>query len=165
MLNVSIKTEAQDNYLLLPETVAVDEEWDSAKTSSEFSMEMNDPNIPVHDVLTIVFNIIEKVKVLETETVKVPAGTFEECLKVEYRTETNTTFIPEDEAEGMDPAGETLTTVWFAPKVGIVKFQQERMYAFLEMLPDELDFPIPPDPKMKTYELKKYEIKNTDNGK
>ncbi len=163
-LNVSIKTDAQNDFLLLPETVAVNEEWDSAKTSAEFSMVFTDPDMRDPDGLTFIFDIIESGKAIETETVQVPAGTFEECLKVEYRTETNVNVMPEDAADDMDPAGETITTVWYAPNVGIIKFHQKRKYTFLELIPDTEDFPIPPDPKPITYELKKYEIKTEDTG-
>ena len=158
-LDVSIQTDAKNEFLLLPEVVAVNEEWDSVKTSAEFSMVYTDPDMQDPDGMTLVFDIIESGKALETETVQVPAGTYEECLKVEYRTETHVNVMPEDAADDMDPAGETVTTVWFAPKVGIVKFHQIRKYTFLELVPDTEDFPIPPDPEPITFELKKYEIK------
>lgn len=160
-LNVSIKTDAMDEFVLLPDTVAIDEEWDCVKTSAELSMVFTDPDMPASDGITIVFDIIESSKVLETETIHVSAGTFEECLKVEYRTATNVSTIPDDVADGMGPSGETVTTVWFAPNVGIVKFHQKRKYTFLDLILEE-DFPKPPDPKPITYELKKYEIKNID---
>lgn len=65
----------------------------------------------------------------------------------------------------MDPAGETLTTVWFAPNIGIVKVHQVRKYSFLELIPDAEDFPMPPDPEPITFELKKYEINSEDSDR
>ena len=158
-LDVSIQTDAKNEFLLLPEAVAVNEEWDSVKTSAEFSMVVTDPDMQEPEEMTLVFDIIETGKVLEIDTVQVPAGTYEECLKVEYRTETHVNVMPEEAVDDMDPAGETVTTVWYAPKVGIVKFHQIRKYTFLELVPDTEDFPIPPDPEPITFELKKYEIK------
>ena len=95
-LDVSPKTQAQDNYLLLPDAVEVNEEWDSVKTSAEISLEFQDPGMQKPDGFTFVFDIIESGKALEIETVEVSTGTFEECLKVEYRTETKVSVMTED---------------------------------------------------------------------
>ena len=52
-----------------------------------------------------------------TESIKTA---IEDCLKVEYRTETTGVINP---SEKVDPPGETVTTIWYA--VGIVKYHQK----------------------------------------
>ena len=94
---------------------------------------------------------------------KQPLVRFEDCLKVEYRTETKAILDPVPPPDQVDPPGETVTTVWFAPDVGIVKVHQKRNHSFLEMLPDDEGIPLPPNPEPKTFELKKYEIKTADS--
>ena len=107
------------------------------------------------------YTIMETGIVKGTETVVAAAGTFEDCLKVEYRTETTAVFDPPPDE--MDPPGEIVTTVWFAPNVGIVKFHQIMNYMFFDMIPDDDGLPKPPDPEPITFELKKYEIKTADS--
>ena len=118
--------------------------------------------VPEDQQLVIDFTILETAIISGTETVKTPAGKFEDCLKVEYRTETTAVLTPAPPPDEVDPPGETVTTVWYAPNVGIVQFRQETNYIFLEMIPDDEDLPVPPGPKTKTFELKKYEIKSEE---
>ena len=65
------------------------------------------------------------------------------CLKVEYRTETTAIMTPIPSPDEVDPPGETVTTVWFAPNVGIVKVHQKRNYMFFDMFPDDDELPKP----------------------
>ena len=67
------------------------------------------------------------------ENVKTPAGTFEDCLKIEYRTETEVAAVPSPET-GSDPPGESITTLWVAPNIGIVKFHQKAEDIFLKTI-------------------------------
>ena len=151
-----IDAKAQGHFYLLPTPVTPNEEWDVNQVKATLTIQIEEE---VED-LSIDYTIIETGIVLGTETVKTPAGTFEDCLKVEYRTETtaeeNSVFSPEEN----NPPGETVTTVWFAPNVGIVKYHQIRKYIFLEMIPEDADLPILSDPKPITVELKRYEIKS-----
>ena len=151
-----LDAKAQDHFYLLPTPVTPNEEWDVNQIKATLTIQIKEE---VED-LSIDYTIIETGIVLGTEAVKTPAGTFEDCLKVEYRTETtaeeNSVFSPEED----NPPGETVTTVWFAPNVGIVKFHQIRRYIFLEMIPEDADLPIPSNPKPITIELKRYEIKS-----
>ena len=169
-IDVDIVTEAKDDFLLLPDTVVVNEEWDVAQKKAEIKLTINDPTYggPEPETISFVFDIYETGIVIGTETVIVPAGTYEDCLKVQYRTETTLSLFPKDavgpDNEDIEPPGESVTTVWFAPKVGIVKYHQERQHIFLEVIPDDVGIPIvkPDDPKPITYELIKYEIKAED---
>ena len=154
----NIKAEAHKHSYLLPTPVVLNEEWDvnNIKASLALDLQRNEP-------LTIDYTINETGIIRGTETIKTAAGTFEDCLKVEYRTETMAVLDPVSPPDEIDPPGETVTTVWFAPNVGIVKFHQKMKYTFLEMIPDDADLPIPPDPITKTLVLKKYEIKTVES--
>ena len=152
----NIEVEAQDNSNLLPTPVVLNEEWDVNQIKANLTLDLQDD-----DQLEIDYTINETGIIRGTETVETAAGTFEDCLKVEYRTETTAIIIPVPPTDQVDPPGETVTTVWFAPNVGIVKFNQKMNYTFLDMFKDE-DLAKPPDPEPKTFELKKYEIKTAE---
>ena len=162
--NADIKVQGQDHLLLLPDTITHNEEWNVNQIEANVTFFPHGVDVPRDSGLTIDFTILETGIVLGTETVEISAGTFEECLKVEYRTETKVSLTPQPRPDEIEPAGETVTTVWFAPNVGIVKFHQKSDHTFLEMIPDDVDFSINFSPKkVKTLELKKYEIKTTDS--
>ncbi len=160
-LTYTVEVEAYKDFNLLTTPIVLNEEWDAIEIKSSITFAFE-----AEDSVTIDFTIIESGLVQAKETVKTSAGTFENCLKVVYRTETSAVF-DQDNAPGpdeVDPPGETITTVWYAPNVGIVKYQQQRNYTFLELIPDDEDFPLPPPPETRILELKKYEIKKTDKA-
>ena len=107
------------------------------------------------------FNIAETGQILDTETVEVQAGTFEDCLKIEYRTATTMEVSPPEQHTANDPLGESVTTLWLAPHVGIVKFHQAAEDIFLKTIPSP---DIQSTPAIKTFELIKYEIKPDVSG-
>ena len=154
----NIKAEAHKHSYLLPTPVVLNEEWDVNQIKANLTLDLQG-----NDQVKIDFTIVETGIILGTESVETAAGTFEGCLKVEYRTETKAILDPIPPPNQVDPPGETVTTVWFAPDVGIVKVHQKRNHSFLEMLPDDEGIPLPPNPEPKTFELKKYEIKTADS--
>lgn len=160
-IDFEIDVEVQDKFLLLPNEIVENEEWDTNKVEAKIKMTFSELDNPRPEEIVFNFTIIETGIVMEKETVKVPAGTFENCLKVEYRTDTTLSTIPEEIVDNTETAGESVTTLWFAPNVGIVKFHQKRKYTFMEVIPED-EFQMPPDPEDITYELKKYEIKTTE---
>ncbi len=162
-IDVDIEVKGRDHSFLLPDAIIINEEWDVNQFEVNVKMNFLDGGIPEGEQLVIDFTIIETAIISGTETVETPAGKFEDCLKVEYRTETTAVMTPTPPPDEVEPPGETGTTVWYAPNVGIVQFQQETNYIFLEMLPDDEGFPVPPGPKTKTFELKKYEIKSAES--
>ncbi len=162
-LDSEIDVKGQENFLLLPKEIVENEEWDANKVVTKIKLTFSDLNNPTPEEMTFNFTIIETGIVVGKETVKVPAGTYENCLKVQYKTDTTLSTIPAYEVDDTEPAGETVTTLWFAPNVGIVKFHQKRNYTFLEIIPED-ELQIPSDPKDITFELKKYEIKTGDKG-
>ena len=158
--DIKIEVQGRDLLFLLPDGIDVNEEWDVNQIEANVKLIPRGAGIDGGEQITLDYTITETGIVLGTESIKTAAGSFEGCLKVEYRTETTAVFNPPEE---VDPPGETVTTVWYAPNVGIVKFHQKMKYTFLEMIPDEAGFPIPPDPITKTLVLKKYEIKTVES--
>jgi hypothetical protein len=158
--DIKIEVQGRDLLFLLPDGIDVNEEWDVNQIEAKVKLIPRGAGIGGGEQITLDYTITETGIVLGTESIKTAAGSFEGCLKVEYRTETTAVVNPPEE---VDPPGETVTTVWYAPNVGIVKFHQKMKYTFLEMIPDDVDLPIPPDPITKTLVLKKYEIKNVES--
>ncbi len=154
-ISYTIDVEAEDHFYLLPTSITPDEEWDVNQIKTNLKLIDEDT-----EEFSIDFTIIETGIVLGTETIETAAGTFEDCLKVKYHTETTAVFTPPVPPEEVDSPGETVTTVWFAPNVGIVKFHQKTEHTFLELIPDDEGLPLPPAPVPKTLELKKYKIKS-----
>ncbi|MDE0015985.1 MAG: hypothetical protein OXU51_07360 [Candidatus Poribacteria bacterium] len=100
-------------------------------------------------------------KILGTETVETQAGTFEDCLKIEYRTATTMEVSPLEQHSTNDPPGESVTILWLAPNVGIVKFHQEAEDILLKTIPAP---EFQSSTAVKTFELTKYEIKSEESG-
>ena len=150
-----IGVEAQDEFYVLPTSVTPNEKWDAMKIKAKITFDSPQEDF---EEATVEFTIVEEGKVLGTEDVKTPTGTFENCLKVEYRTETTVAIFPPEEE--VDPPGESVTTLWVAPDVGIVKFHQEAEDIFLKIAPV---LEIKASTTVKTLELKKYEIESTDS--
>ena len=147
-----IEVETQDPFYVLPTSVVFDEKWDVGEIKAKITM-TPEPFIDPGEA-TLEFTIVETGKVLGTENVETSAGTFENCLKIEYQTETGLTTSPQEES---NPPGESVTTLWVAPNVGIVKFHQEAEDVLLKVIP----LPeIKASTTVKTLELKKYEIKS-----
>lgn len=160
-IDFEISVEVQDKFFLLSDEIVEDEEWDAGNIKATIKMKITDLDDPNPQEITFYFTINETGIVVAKETVKVPAGTFEDCLKVQYITDTTYLTVPEDVADDTESAGESLTTLWFAPGIGVVKFHQERKHMFMEVVPED-EFEMPADPRNITFELKKYEIKTAE---
>ncbi len=151
-----ISVEAEDNISLLIKPTVSNEEWDVTEIRAKIVVTENGE---VQGTLD--YTIVETGIILGTETVETTAGSFENCLKVQYKTETAAIFTPEE--GGMDPPGETVTTVWLAPNVGIVKIHEKKGNMCLDMIPKDEDIPfVIPPPKETTLTLKKFEIKTEE---
>lgn len=151
-----ISVEAENNISLLIKPTVANEEWDVTEISANIEVLENGEVLATLD-----YTIVETGMIMGTETVETTAGTFENCLKVQYQTET-TAIITPDESD-VNPPGETVTTVWFAPNVGIVKIHEKKGNMFLDMIPKDegIPFVIPP-PKETTLTLKKFEVKTEE---
>ena len=154
-----IEAETKDTFYALPTSITSNAAWEAMQINAKITMRSDPPQAPEEIIFEI--TIVETGKVLGTENVETPAGTFENCLKIEYQTETKVETSPPDQT--MNPPGESVTTLWVGPNVGIVKFHQKTEDTVLKALPP------PPHPlfkvstTIKTLELKRYEVKSADS--
>ncbi len=162
-----IEVEAQDPFYVLPTSVTFNEKWDATQIKAKVTMTPDPPQDPEETICE--FTIVETGKVLGTENVETPVGTFEDCLKIEYRTATEVAIFahgasgeshPPDEGEShrpnSNPPGESVTTLWVARNVGIVKFHQEAEDILLTVITHSQ---VKASTTVKTLELKRYEVK------
>ena len=157
-ISTTFEAEAQDYFYFFPTPVTYNEEWNSMAVHGKFVIRIDvagDPNeVPPGGALifTFNFNVSETGTVKTTETVETQAGTFEDCLKIEFHTEmgmTLETSPPIEEMQSMLPDdSRSLTTLWLAPNVGLVKMEQESENNNIT----------------KSFELTNYEIKTTESG-
>ncbi len=156
--NYDIQVEAQDYFYLLPTPVTFNEEWNAMKANVTVTLTVEIHGLPfelpeANQTITTYATIVETGKVVGTETVETEVGTFEDCLKIEYQTEASTEVeLPptlQQEGTGLveQQIDESLTTLWLAPNVGIVKWTHEH---------EESD-------EVKMMELIQYEIKSTES--
>ena len=152
-----IETEVGDSFYVLPTSITFNEKWDATQIKAKVTMRSDPPQDPEEIILE--FTIVETGNVVGTENVETPSGTFEDCLKIEYRTETKVETSPPDQAP--NPPGESVTTLWVAPNVGIVKFHQKTEDILLKIIP----LPgLKASTTVRTLELKKYEIKSANSS-
>lgn len=149
----TIEVEAQDDFYLLPTPIVFDKAWTATQISGSITLKLEIqstiPNlqIPGGDQKSIPIALVEKGKVVAKETAKTSAGTFEDCLKIEYW------YAATQKEDATQPTSSGTsniesTTLWLAPNVGIVKFIR-----------------VSPDSKVeKSLELTQYEIKPTGSG-
>lgn len=163
-VNYDVEVEAQDHFVLVPTATTPNEKWDTTQIKAKVSMQyeiqgVSDDFLGADEIPKIIFdfNIAETGKILGTETVETQAGTFEDCLKIEYRTATTMEVSPLEQHAANDPPGESVMILWLAPNVGIVKFHQESENILLKTIPSP---EFQSSTAIKTFELTKYEIKS-----
>ena len=149
-----IEVEVENDFYLLPTPIVFDKEWTATQISGSITLKlkMQSPNfqIPGGDqVNAIPIDLVEKGKVTAKETVKTLAGTFEDCLKIEYWYTEATKKEDATKQASSDTSGIELTTLWLAPNVGIVKFVRKSADSKVE----------------KSLELTQYEIGSTGSGR
>lgn len=155
--NFDVEIENQSHFILLKFPITLNEEWETTRIKPTLDIKVNfnspdvDPELAGYITGSILyFTIFETGIILTKETVDTLAGKYEDCLKIEYRTET---VMPKLHGGDGPKAGESVTTLWLAPNIGIVKYHQEVEKPILS------DFGNPETTThVKTYELKKYEI-------
>ncbi len=172
-LDYEIKVDPIDHLKLLHKQVDMDKEWKAleinAKTEMKFNIEGIDIFKDAEDLPTTIldFAIVEKAKVVGTESIETPAGTFHECLKIVYKTDTKMTETRP--IASADLPGESVTTLWFAPHVGMIKIHSETEKIFLHALRErelvqkhasDEEVTAITKPTVKTLQLKKYKIVN-----
>lgn len=167
-INYDVVVEAQDNFSLVPTAATPDEKWDTTQINAKVSIQFEIQGVPdgflgADEIPKIIFdfNIAETGNVLGIETVETQAGPFEDCLKIEYRTATTMEVTPVEQHSISDPLGESVTTLWLAPNVGMVKFHQEAEDIFLKTIPSP---EIQSSTAVRTFELTRYEIASDVSG-
>lgn len=156
-----VEAEAQDLFYVLPMPVNFDDKWNAMEIKAKITMRSFPPQDP--EEITINFTIVETGTVVGTEDVETPAGTFEDCLRIQYQTETEV-VTSSPEMAGSDMPGESFTTLWVSPNVGIVRIYQEAEDILLKtvpMLPGVEPPPTVRQPELNL-ELKRYEVKSAD---
>ncbi len=128
-VDYTIEPTAQDTLYFLPSTLNNREKWITTQVSVRIQISMNikgtEINIPeANKSLSLTMKISETGERIGKESVKTAVGTFENCLKIEYRTKTtsskNTESDIQQELTDQSPK-DKITTIWLAPNVGIVK--------------------------------------------
>lgn len=163
-LTYDIEVGSQDYFYLLPTPATYNEEWTALEINVELSLTINFEGVPEELIggaaptIKTHSSVVETGVVTGTETVETPAGTFEDCLIIEYQTDETTQMTISVPGLG-EPApeekkGTTVTTLWLAPNVGIVKFKHAHPDA--DEAKEELGL-IPEGEQM--LELTEYEIK------
>ena len=165
-IDYDVKVESQDYFYLLPIPASFNEEWTALELNvtvsmtTEFKGMPEIPGVPTKLTVDRYTTLVETGNVTGTETVKTPAGTFEDCLVIAYRTDASITTVPPQIAGIEADTGPvhqeqkdvSLTTLWLAPNIGIVKFvHNQQLYDEEEELGMEA-------PEEKTLELTRYEI-------
>ena len=156
-LNVTYELDikAQDYFYFLPTPVTFNEEWEALRLDVKMDLLIEvtsnvDGFPPTSQPITMFLTLVETGNVTGTEMVETSAGTFEDCLKIEYRNdatiETNPD-LPDAKTLFANAYKGAVTTLWLAPNVGIVKMLQESESVEI----------------VKTLELTKYEIKSTES--
>ncbi len=164
-ISYEVDVTSQDYFYFLPTPATFNEEWTAIEVNVVLTMTIDIKGLPMEipggstQTATTYTTYVEVGNVTGTETVDTDAGTFEDCLIVEYRTdassETALSMEVPQQPGVQEQKGTSLTTLWLAPNVGIVKMTQEHQH---DEASDALGLEPPED---KTFELIQYEIKSS----
>ena len=164
-IGYEVDVKSQDYFYFLPTPATFNEEWTAIEVGVTLTLTIEIKGLPIeiasdaNQTITSYTTYSEIGNVTDTETVETDAGTFEDCLVIEYRTDASTETamsieLPEEPGV-QEQTGTSLTTVWLAPNVGIVKLTQEHEF-------DEASQALGlTPPEEKTFELIQYEIKSS----
>ena len=134
-IDYDVEVESQDYFYFLPTPATFGEEWTANEVNAVLTMTIDIKGMPMEipggstQTVKTYSSLIETGNVTGTETVETEAGTFEDCLVIEYRVDASTEMTmsvdvpqqpgPQEQKDVM------LTTLWLAPNVGIVKFEHQ----------------------------------------
>ena len=150
-MTYELEVEAQDYFYFLPTPATFNEEWEAMRADIKMditiSLQSDMAGLPsFNQNIMKDFTFVETGNIVDTETVETEAGTFEDCLKIEYRKIADRVDATMETSPPMEDAeSPVLTTLWLAPNVGIVKFLRE----------SEVE---------QTLELTQFELKSTESG-
>lgn len=166
-LDYDVEVDSQDYFYFLPTPATFGEEWTAIEINVVLTMTIDIQGMPIEipggstQTVKTYTTLVESGNVTGTETVETEAGTFEDCLVIEYRTDASTETVMSVEVPQnpgpQDQQDVTLTTVWLAPNVGIVKFEHQHQASPEN---EELGMEVPED---QTLELISYEIRSSSS--
>ena len=161
-LDYDVEVDSQDYFYFLPTPATFGEEWTAIEINIVLTMTIDFQGLPMEipggsaQTVKTYTTLVESGNVTGTETVETEAGTFEDCLVIEYRTDASTETAMSVEVPQQPGLQEqqdvTLTTLWLAPNVGIVKFEHQHEASEEN---EALGLETPED---QTLELVRYEI-------
>jgi hypothetical protein len=166
-IDYDVEADSQDYFYFLPTPATFGEEWTALEINVVLTMTLDIKGMPIEipggstQTVKTYTTLVESGNVTGTETVETEAGTFEDCLVIEYRTDASTETMASVEVPQQpgtqDQQDVTLTTLWLAPNVGIVKFEHQHEGAAEN---EALGLETPED---QTLELIRYEIKSSSS--
>lgn len=166
-LGYDVEVDSQDYFYFLPTPATFGEEWTAIEINVVLTMTIDIQGMPVEipggstQTVKTYTTLVESGNVTGTETVETEAGTFEDCLIIEYRTDASTETVMSVEVPQQPGPQEqqdvTVTTIWLAPNVGIVKFEHQHEASAENA---EMGLEMPED---QTLELVRYEIKSSSS--
>ena len=161
-IDYDIEVESPDYFYFLPTPATFGEEWPASEINVVLTLTIDIQGMPMEipggsmQTVKTFTTLIETGNVTGTETVETAAGTFEDCLVIEYRTDASTETVLSVEVPQQPGPQEqqnvTVTTVWLAPNIGIVKFEH------IHEQSEESEALGLADPEDQTLELIQYEI-------
>ena len=132
-IDYDIEVESPDYFYFLPTPATFGEEWPASEINVVLTLTIDIKGMPMEipggsmQTVKTFTTLVETGNVTGTETVETEAGTFEDCLVIEYRTDASTETVLSVEVPQQPGPQEqqdvTVTTVWLAPNIGIVKFE------------------------------------------
>lgn len=166
-IDYDVEVEPQDYFYFLPTPATFGEEWTAIEINVVLTMTIDIKGMPMEipggsmQSVKTYTTLVETGNVTGTETVETEAGTFEDCLVIEYRTDASTETVMSVEVPQQPGPQEqqdvTITTVWLAPNVGIVKFEHQHQGNEEN---EALGLAMPED---QSLELIRYEIKSSSS--
>lgn len=141
-----------DTFQLLPAAIRNHKKWEAMKTEiivTFTTKEEKEGEKPERTTFKTHTDFEETGIVKGTESVKTPAGTFKDCLVVRFENKEVASRSTKNEVGGFKLShSPIITNIWFAPDVGIVKWEYDSE-----------------DAKNKSvFKLKRYEIKPASSG-
>ena len=104
-IDYDVTVESQDYFYLLPTATNSNEEWTAlasnvnVRMTTEFKGMPEVPGVPTKYTVNHHTTLVETGYISGIETIETPAGTFKDCLRVEYQTDASIkTILPKEMA-------------------------------------------------------------------
>lgn len=127
--NYTVDVDMSDTFQLLPASIRRNKKWEAMETEITITFmtkEKKTGKKPEKTVFTNHTIFKETGTVKGTETVKTPAGTFKDCLKVRFENKEVASQSPKNKVGAFEMShGKVITTIWLASDVGIVKWEYD----------------------------------------